>query len=171
MKKVLALMIGVAAVVGPGSFNEIQAKGEKMTTAKSGDTVKLHYTGTLGDGSVFDSSEGRSPLEFKVGSGQVIPGFDKAVTGMKVDEEKTFTIPAKEAYGTHDPKMINDIDRKNLPADIKLEKGIQLHARDEMGRVQAFTVVSFDDKTVKLDANHALAGKDLTFKVKLVSIN
>lgn len=145
-------------------------KGAKMDTVKSGNIVKLHYKGTLNDGSVFDSSEGRDPLEFKVGSGQVIPGFDTAVTGMKLDEEKKFTIPAKEAYGVHDPKLITAVDRKKMPNNVKLSKGLQLHTMDEAGGVRALTVVDFNDTKVMLDGNHGLAGKDLTFTVKLVSI-
>src|SRR5690606_39249588 len=102
--------------------------------AASGDTVKVHYTGTLGDGTVFDSSSGRDPLDFTVGSGQVIPGFDTAVTGMSVGESKTFTIPCAEAYGEHDPRMVQDVPRSEMPADMELTLGMRLSARGPDGR-------------------------------------
>ena len=171
MKKILAVVACMTAVVAHAESNTNVTKGTKMSVAKSGDTVKIHYTGTLNDGSKFDSSEGRAPLEFKIGSGQVIPGFDKAATGLAVGEEKTVTIPAAEAYGAHDANLVNKVDRAQMPKEITLEKGLQLNARSPQGGVMTFVVVDFDDKNVTLDANHPLAGKDLTFKVKLVSIN
>ena len=140
-------------------------------TAANGNTVQVHYTGSLGDGSVFDSSEGGSPLEFAVGSGQVIPGFDKAVTGMTVGEKKTFTIPANEAYGEHDPRMVQDVPRTELPPEMNLEIGMQLSASSPDGRELRLVVTEISDEVVRLDANHPLAGEDLTFAIELVGIN
>lgn len=141
-----------------------------MTEVKSGDKVRIHYTGTLNDGSVFDSSQGRDPLEFVVGSGQVIPGFDVAVTGMTTGEQKTVTIPADQAYGQPDPRAIQAIPREKIPAEIPLEIGLQLQAQSPQGYPIPVTVVEITETEVTLDANHRLAGKDLTFALELVSI-
>ena len=141
-----------------------------MTTAKSGDKVRIHYTGTLSDGSVFDSSEGRDPLEFTLGSGQVIPGFDTGVTGMEVGEKKTIEIPCDQAYGPSNPGAIQDVPRDQIPAEIPLEVGLQLQMQSPQGQVIPVTVIKVTDEAVTLDANHALAGKDLTFALELVSI-
>ena len=141
-----------------------------MTQAKSGDTVRIHYTGTLDDGSTFDSSEGRDPLEFTLGSGQVIPGFDVGVTGMTIGDKKTINIPCGEAYGELDPNARQDIPRESVPADIPLEIGTQLQMEGADGQVMMVTVAVVTDEAVTLDANHPLAGKDLTFALELVSI-
>ena len=141
-----------------------------MTQAKSGDTVRIHYTGTLDDGSTFDSSAGRDPLEFKLGSGQVIPGFDKGVDGMSVGEKKTIHIPADEAYGQMDDRAVQAIPRENIPDDIPLEVGIQLQMQSPTGQVMPVTVTEVSETEVTLDANHPLAGKDLTFELELVSV-
>ncbi|WP_204113401.1 FKBP-type peptidyl-prolyl cis-trans isomerase [Shimia biformata] len=141
-----------------------------MTVAKSGDTVRIHYTGTLSDGSVFDSSEGRDPLEFTLGSGQVIPGFDAGVTGMSVGDKKTVEIPCADAYGEKNPDAQQDVPRAQIPAEIPLELGIQLQMQAPTGQVIPVTVVALTDETVTLDANHPLAGKDLTFALELVEI-
>ena len=141
-----------------------------MTEVKSGDTVRIHYTGTLGDGTQFDSSAGRDPLQFTVGSGQVIPGFDTAVTGMTVGEKKTVTIPADEAYGQPDPRAIQAVPRDNIPAEIPLEIGMQLQASGPGGQAMVVTVTEISDTEVILDGNHRLAGEDLTFALELVSI-
>lgn len=141
-----------------------------MTVAKSGDTVRIHYTGTLSDGSVFDSSEGRDPLEFTLGSGQVIPGFDAGVTGMTVGDKKTVEIPCADAYGEKNPDAQQDVPRAQIPAEIPLELGIQLQMQAPTGQVIPVTVVGLTDDTVTLDANHPLAGKDLTFALELVEI-
>ncbi|KPA20156.1 FKBP-type peptidyl-prolyl cis-trans isomerase SlyD [Shimia sp. SK013] len=142
-----------------------------MTAAKSGDTVRIHYTGTLSDGSVFDSSEERDPLEFTLGSGQVIPGFDNAVDGMSVGDKKVSEIPAEQAYGPRSDDAMQDVPREQIPAEIPLEVGLQLQMQAPTGQVVPVTVVEITDETVKLDANHMLAGKDLTFAIELVSIN
>ncbi|WP_445680398.1 FKBP-type peptidyl-prolyl cis-trans isomerase [Radicibacter daui] len=141
-----------------------------MATVKTGDTVSLHYTGTLNDGSEFDSSVGGSPLSFKVGAGQVIPGFDAAVTGMAVGEKKTVTIPADEAYGEHNEAMVQVVPRDQLPDDMPVEEGMQVQAETEDGQLMVLTIIEFDDETVTMDANHPLAGEDLTFALEIVSI-
>ena len=141
-----------------------------MTQAKAGDTVRIHYRGTLDDGSEFDSSAGRDPLEFTLGGGQVIPGFDNAVTGMTVGESKTVTIPPEEAYGEKNPGMVHEVPRAEIPANIPLHEGAMLSASDGQGRQMQLMVVEANDETVKLDANHPLAGKALTFELTLDSI-
>ena len=141
-----------------------------MTEAKTGATVRIHYTGSLEDGSVFDSSQGRDPLEFTLGSGQVIPGFDVAVAGMTTGEKKRVTIPADQAYGQPDPRAIQAIPRENIPAEIPLEVGLQLQAQSPQGYPIPVTVVEISENEVTLDANHHLAGKDLTFDLELVSV-
>ena len=141
-----------------------------MAQAKSGDTVRIHYTGTLSDGSVFDSSEGRDPLEFTVGSGQVIPGFDKAVDGMQVGEQKTVEIACADAYGEAHPDARQDVPRDQFPPNIDLQEGLQLQMTMPSGQAVPVTVAALSEDTVTLDANHPLAGKDLTFKLELVEI-
>lgn len=141
-----------------------------MTDAKAGDTVRIHYTGTLSDGSTFDSSAGREPLEFTLGSGQVIPGFDAAVTGMAVGETKTVDIPSDQAYGAHNPDGKQAIPREMIPDDIELELGTRLQVQTPDGRPVAVTVTELNDTEVVLDANHPLAGQDLTFEIELVEI-
>lgn len=141
-----------------------------MTEVKTGDTVSIHYTGTLDDGSMFDSSAGRDPLQFTVGSGQVIPGFDTAVTGMTVGEKKTVTIPSDQAYGPAHPEAIQAIPRENIPEEIPLEIGLQLQAQSPQGQPIPVTVTEITETEVTLDANHRLAGKDLTFALELVQI-
>lgn len=141
-----------------------------MTQATSGDTVRVHYTGTLSNGEQFDSSAGREPLEFTLGSGQVIAGFDEALTGMAVGDSKTVTIPAAQAYGEHNPELTHTVPREQVPAEIELENGMQLQAQDQVGNPIAFTVVAHDEDKVTLDANHPLAGQDLTFALELVEV-
>jgi len=141
-----------------------------MTQAKSGDTVKVHYTGTLDDGTQFDSSQGRDPLEFTLGAGSVIPGFDTGVTGMSVGETKTIQIPSDQAYGPRQDQLTQEVPRSAIPADMELEQGMVLQARNPDGNTLNFTVLEFNDETVKVDGNHPLAGKDLTFALELVAI-
>ncbi|RFP86848.1 peptidylprolyl isomerase [Rhodobacteraceae bacterium 63075] len=141
-----------------------------MSHVKSGDTVRIHYTGTLSDGSVFDSSEGRDPLEFTVGSGQIIPGLDKALPEMEVGEKKRVEVASDEAYGPVQDEAKQAVPRSEIPEDIPLEVGLQLQARNENGEVMPLTVVEVSDEAVVLDANHPLAGKDLTFDIELVAI-
>lgn len=141
-----------------------------MTEVKQGDTVAIHYTGTLDDGSTFDSSEGRDPLSFEVGSGQIIPGLDVALPGMQVGDKKTVTVPSDQAYGPVRDEARQAIPREGIPAEIPLDIGVQLQMQTPDGQVVPVTVVAFDDATVTLDANHPLAGKDLTFAFEVVSI-
>jgi peptidylprolyl isomerase len=142
-----------------------------MTEAKSGDTVRLHYKGTLDDGSTFDSSEGRDPLEFTVGSGQIISGLDRAIPGMKVGDEKTVRIEADDAYGAHNPSARQAVPRANIPANIPIEVGMQLQAQTENGQMMTVVVAEISEDEVVLDANHPLAGKALTFEIQLTGIN
>ena len=141
-----------------------------MARAEAGNRVRIHYTGTLSSGEQFDSSEGRAPLEFELGSGQVIPGFDRAVEGMEVGESKTVTIPAAEAYGEHRPEMIMTIPNDQLPENLSPVPGQQLQMQTSQGQVVIVTVKEVSDAAVVLDANHALAGQDLTFALELVEI-
>ncbi len=141
-----------------------------MTEVKSGDTVHIHYTGTLTDGTVFDSSEGRDPLKFEVGSGQIIPGLDTAMPGMTVGDKKIVDVPADQAYGQVDPGARQQVPREGIPADIPLDPGTQLQVQTETGQVLPVTVLEVTEEHVTLDANHALAGKDLTFDIELVAI-
>lgn len=141
-----------------------------MAQAKAGDTLSIHYTGTLADGAIFDSSEGRDPLTFELGSGQIIAGLDAALDGMSVGEKKTVTIPADQAYGPHHPEAIQNVPREAIPADIPLDLGTELQVQTPDGQTMGVTVTAVTEEEVTLDANHPLAGKDLTFAVELVSI-
>lgn len=138
---------------------------------KKGDVVSLDYTGSLQDGTEFDSSKGRSPLQFEVGAGEVIPGFDKAVEGMKMDEEKTFTIPCAEAYGPIQAELMQEVPKDKMPNGIELKEGMQLMMNGPQGERAIITIAKVSEKMVTVDMNHPLAGKDLTFKVKVVGIN
>lgn len=141
-----------------------------MTQVKSGDTVRIHYTGTLSDGEVFDTSSGRDPLEFIVGSGQIIPGLDSAIPGMEVGDKKVVDVPVDEAYGPIDPANRQTVPRAEIPDHIPLEIGTQLQLQSPEGQVMPVTVFEVTEETVTLDANHPLAGRDLTFEIELVSI-
>ena len=141
-----------------------------MSKAETGNTVKVHYTGRLDDDTQFDSSAGRDPLEFTLGTGQVIPGFEKAVLGMKVGEKKTVTIPAAEAYGPRYDELVAEIPRENLPSDMTPEVGQRLLLRQPDGETLMVTIINVSDTTVTVDGNHSLAGKDLTFEIELVKI-
>jgi peptidylprolyl isomerase len=142
-----------------------------MTQAKKGDAVKIHYTGRLRDGSEFDSSSGREPLQFSIGRGQVIPGFEEAVTGMKVGDKKTVEIPCAKAYGDRDPSMVMVVDRKHVPGDINPEVGQRLEMGSPSGELVIVNVVDVSDENITLDANPPLAGEDLTFDIELVEIS
>jgi FKBP-type peptidyl-prolyl cis-trans isomerase 2 len=138
---------------------------------KDGDKVKIHYKGTLDDGTVFDSSEGRDPLEFEVGSKQVIPGFEKAVKGMKKGDKKTFKIDCKDAYGEPNPAMVQSIPRDKLPADQEPKEGMMVGIGLPNGQQMPAKITKVTDKEVTMDLNHPLAGKNLTFEIELVSVN
>jgi peptidylprolyl isomerase len=141
-----------------------------MAQAKNGDTVKVHYTGKLADGTVFDSSAQGDALQFTLGEGQLIPGFEQAVLGMSVGEEKTFTIPADEAYGAHNTDLVFAVDRSSLPSHITPAVGQRFQIRQQDGSVTAVMVSAVSDANVTFDANHPLAGKDLTFDIQIIEI-
>ena len=141
-----------------------------MATAKPGDTVSIHYTGTLDDGSEFDSSAGREPLQFTIGGGRVMPGFEQAVIGMAPGDSKTVTIPSEEAYGPYREEMVQEITRSSLPPELAPQIGMQLRAATATGQPVTLTVVDMSESAITVDANHPLAGKDLTFDIKLLEI-
>ncbi|MDK2989874.1 MAG: hypothetical protein PWR16_1403 [Methanoculleus sp.] len=143
--------------------------GEEVQV-KSGDIVKVHYTGTLENGTVFDSSAGREPLEFTVGSGEVIPGFDAGVTGMRIGEEKTLHIPADQAYGPYREDLVIVLDPAGIAGGENLTVGDQVGIPLQDGQVIPATIVAVSADAVTIDANHPLAGEDLTFTVSLVEI-
>ncbi|WP_077074021.1 FKBP-type peptidyl-prolyl cis-trans isomerase [Mailhella massiliensis] len=137
---------------------------------KPGDTVSVHYVGTLNDGSEFDRSREGSPLRFKVGSGQVIPGFDKAVMGHEVGDKFSVTIPAAEAYGARQQQLLFPVPLEQVPPTIKPQVGMMLHVSTDQGELEV-TICEVNDKHIVLDANHPMAGKDLTFALEVVSID
>ena len=141
-----------------------------MSKAKKGDVVKVHYKGKLNSGEQFDSSEGREPLEFTVGAGQMITGFDEAIHGMNVGEKKTITIAPEKAYGEKKEEAIIEFPKSNIPADMKLEPGMKLQLRNEAGQPVPVIVTEVKDEIVILDANHELAGRELIFDIELVEI-
>src|SRR5688572_12165806 len=141
-----------------------------MQKAKTGDKVKVHYKGKLTSGETFDSSAGREPLEFEVGSGMVIKGFDEGVTGMTVGEKKTINIPYDEAYGARNPEMVIEMPKDRFPQDMEIEVGLPLMMSDQQGQQFQVSIVEIKDEVVMLDANHPLAGKDLVFDLELVEI-
>ena len=141
-----------------------------MSVATKGNTVKVHYTGKLKDGTIFDSSESREPIEFTLGDGNMIKGFDAAVQGMNVGDDKSVTIPSEEAYGEKKEEMMVDIPVAQVPADIKPEVGMDLSIQNQEGQPMPVKVVHVDEEKITLDANHPLAGQDLIFDIKLVEI-
>lgn len=141
-----------------------------MAEAKQGDTVHIHYTGRLDDGTVFDTSEGRDPLSFELGSGQVIPGFEEAVQGMSVGESKTERIPPEKAYGPRMDQLTMELPRTDLPDGLDPEVGQQLQMQTQEGKAFPVTVTAADPEQITVDANHALAGKALTFDIELVKV-
>jgi peptidylprolyl isomerase len=145
-------------------------RGTTMTQAQPGTTVSIHYTGTLSDGTTFDSSEGRDPLTFKMGEGEIIPGLESALSGMEVGDKKQVTIASEEAYGPHRPEAIQQVPRESVPDHIPLDLGTQLQVQTPDGRALPVTVTEVTEEQVTLDANHPLAGKDLIFDVELVSV-
>lgn len=141
-----------------------------MQKVKSGDKVKVHYHGKLTNGETFDSSEGREPLEFEVGKGMVIKGFDDGVTGMSVGEKKTLNIPFDEAYGPRNPEMLIEMPKDRFPGDMEIVEGIPLMMSDGSGQNFQVVVTEIKEDIVMLDANHPLAGQDLVFDIELVEV-
>lgn len=141
-----------------------------MQQVQQGDKIKVHYHGKLTDGTTFDSSEGREPLEFEVGSGAVIPGFDNGVMGMSVGDKKTINIPADEAYGQKHEELIMEFPKDRFPEDMKPEADMQLMMNNGSGQQFPVVIVDVKDDSVTLDANHHLAGQDLIFDLELVDI-
>jgi FKBP-type peptidyl-prolyl cis-trans isomerase 2 len=142
-----------------------------MGQAKLGDTVKVHYTGKLDDGTVFDTSTERDPLQFSIGEGLVIPGFEQAVVGMTPGESKRTTIPADEAYGPYRPELVMVVDKERIPTDVSVEVGQMLQISQSNGQAIPVVVTEVSDSQITLDANHPLAGQELIFDIQLVQIN
>jgi FKBP-type peptidyl-prolyl cis-trans isomerase SlpA len=145
-------------------------KIKEMSKVKEKDTVRVHYTGKLEDGQVFDSSVDKDPIEFTLGQGQIIPGFEKGLMDMAVNEKKTINIPMAEAYGPHSAELIQDVPKQELPEEVKPEVGMKLMSKLPDGREIPLTVTEVKDESITVDANHPLAGKDLTFDLELIEI-
>lgn len=141
-----------------------------MSQAKNGDKVRIHYTGKLDDGTQFDTSEGREPLEFQLGDGGIIPGFEKAVDGMEVGESKSVTIEPEDAYGQRHDQLVQDVPKSALPDDIEPAVGMQLQSQTPDGQPMNLVVTDVSEEAITVDGNHPLAGKNLNFDIKLVEI-
>ena len=158
----------ILAILGTNVDNHF--KNFYMEKAKDGDIVRVHYTGKLTNGEQFDSSTGREPLEFTVGAGQMIKGFDNAMPGMTVGEKKTINILPEDAYGHNDEKAIIEFPKENIPNDMKMDVGMKLQLRNEAGQPFPVTVAEIKEDVIVLDANHSLAGKELVFDIELMEI-
>ncbi len=141
-----------------------------MTKIKDGDSVKVHYTGTLKDGTVFDSSRDREPLEFTLGSGMLIPGFEAAVVGMTVGDSTKVTIAPENAYGDVNEELVLTVPMEQVPSHITPEAGMMLQLQTEDGGAMEVVITSVSDDGIVLDANHPLAGQELTFDIEIVEI-
>ena len=141
-----------------------------MAEANQGDTVKVHYTGKLVDGLVFDSSANREPLEFIIGEGQIIPGFEEAVVGLGAGDSTTVTVPPEKGYGPYRDDLVMSVERAQLPEDMDPQVGQRLQSEQEDGQTVVFTVTETAEESITLDANHPLAGKDLVFEIELVEV-
>ena len=141
-----------------------------MSEAKKDNVVKVHYTGKLDNGQVFDSSKDREPLEFKIGEGKLIPGFEKGVIGMKLEESKTIKIPYSEAYGDKKQELMIEVQNQQLPEELKPEIGMELVSKRPDGQEQIVKIAEVKEASIVVDANHPLAGQDLTFEIELVDI-
>ncbi|MDX3925087.1 MAG: peptidylprolyl isomerase [Shinella sp.] len=141
-----------------------------MTEAKTGDIVRIHYTGMLTDGTPFDSSKNREPLEFEIGAGQILPGLEASVEGMNVGEAQTVTLAPDQAFGPHDPGKVQKVDRANIPANLDVQPGMQLQAKSRTGAPMTVSVIEVNPSEVTIDANHPLAGRDVTFEIELTEI-
>lgn len=142
-----------------------------MSKIKDGDTVSVHYTGTLASGEVFDSSVERDPLKFTLGKGQLIPGFEQAIMGLSVGEKATTNIPSLEAYGEHNPEMVIEVPVNQLPPELDAQVGMQLQLNQPDGQAIPVQITQIEGETVTIDANHPLAGKDLNFDIEVVEIH
>lgn len=141
-----------------------------MSKVKEGDTVKVHYTGTLTDGTVFDTSAEREPLEFTLGQGQLIPGFEKAVVGMSVGDSTEVEIPSDDAYGESREDLVISVPKDQLPDDVEPQVGMQLQVNQQDGQPIPVRITEVGDENLTLDANHPLAGQDLKFEIELVEV-
>jgi FKBP-type peptidyl-prolyl cis-trans isomerase 2 len=141
-----------------------------LSKAKDGDTVKVHYTGTLENGEVFDTSKEKEPLEFQLGQGQLIPGFEKAVIGMSEGDSTTVDIPSDEAYGEVREDLIINVPKNQLPDDVEPQVGMQLQVNQQNGQPIPVRITEIKEEELILDANHPLAGKDLTFEIELLEV-
>jgi FKBP-type peptidyl-prolyl cis-trans isomerase 2 len=141
-----------------------------MSQVKENNTVKVNYTGKLSDGQVFDSSEGKAPLEFTLGKGELIPGFEKGLIDMKLNEKKTITISKEEAYGEINNDLIQEVKKSEIPQEIELEIGMELVSKSQDGKEMNLLVVEIKEETIIIDGNHPLAGKDLIFDLEVVEI-
>jgi FKBP-type peptidyl-prolyl cis-trans isomerase 2 len=139
-------------------------------TIDDGDTVRVHYTGTLEDGTEFDSTEDRGPLEFVVGEGQVIPGFESMVRGLEEGDTETRKLEPEQAYGERDERRTIEVDRSEIPGDVELEVGLQLEVEQPDGGRARVSVSEIGEDTVTLDGNHPLAGRELTFEIEVVDV-
>jgi FKBP-type peptidyl-prolyl cis-trans isomerase 2 len=152
-------------------FTNTETEEVAMSEAQIGTTVKIHYTGKLDDGSVFDSSQNREPIQFKIGEGDVIKGLEEAVIGMKEGDSKTVTIATDDAYGPYREELVTNVDKEKIPDEIELKVGQLLKVKKSNGNVYNVTVSKVGDSEVTLDANHPLAGRDLTFDLELVEVH
>jgi FKBP-type peptidyl-prolyl cis-trans isomerase SlpA len=145
-------------------------KEDSMSQVKENNTVKVHYTGKLADGQIFDTSEGKEPIEFVLGQGRLIPGFEKGLIDMKVSEKKTITIAKEEAYGEVNNDLIQEVKKTELPQDMEPEVGMGLVSKSPDGREMNLMVVEVKEESIVIDGNHPLAGKDLVFDLEVVEI-
>lgn len=152
------------------TFEPIPDREQYMPQALKGNTVKVHYTGTLDDGSTFDSSRGREPLEFTLGEGQIIPGFENGILGMECGEIRKLDIEPADAYGDHVDDLVQAVERDKIPEDIDVSVGARLEVQMQNGESTVVTVIDSDDDSVTMDGNHPLAGETLHFEVELVEI-
>jgi len=165
-RKIITLSLSLVLV----SIMLLAVSGCAPKQAETGDTVRVHYMGRLQSGEIFDTSSGGEPLEFTLGQGKVIPGFEQAVVGMQVGDNKTVIIPVNEAYGPLREDLILEVDRDELPEDLEPEVGMLLQSSQSDGSVLVFTITEVSDTTIKVDGNHPLAGQELTFEIQLVEI-
>ena len=141
-----------------------------MSQVKENNTVKVHYTGKLADGQVFDTSEGKEPIEFVLGQGRLIPGFEKGLIDMKLNEKKTINIAKEEAYGEVNDQLIQEVDKANLPQDMEPKVGMGLVSKSPEGQEMNLMIIEVKEESVVIDGNHPLAGRDLVFDLEVVEI-